>query len=205
MSFAQLTLTIMLTAATTVTTLGANNLQWKSHYGTAKRSAQATQRPLVVVIEHSHEQDQIDDGSLGNDSREILASKDFELVKVDANTDYGKRVALAFGAREFPYTAVTDDASKRIVFRKSGQMSESDWTLALAKSIKTETTLEPQPAKQVSEVVVVQKPVVVQPASSYTVTSTNNTTPQPIYQSPIPIQSFAPSGFYQLPASQCVT
>jgi|GEM_PF-3029925 len=113
-------------------------LHWQKHYDLAKEVAQQKARPLVVVLENPKvNSEKIDETKLCEKKRKQLTTDHFELVRVDVNTNYGKRVAAAFGAKQFPYTAVTDDRSTRIVFRKAGQMSEKDWTLALAKSAKT--------------------------------------------------------------------
>lgn len=114
---------------------GDSGLSWKRHYDSAKRIAQAAKKPLVVVLENPKSANQkIDISKLAANDLRMLSKGSFELCRVDATTDYGKKVAAAFGAREFPYTVVTDNKSKRIVFRKPGQMSRKDWTLALAKS-----------------------------------------------------------------------
>lgn len=110
-------------------------LQWGDHYGSAKKVAQATKRPLLVVLENPAKvTEKIDEATLHEKDRQAIAKQRFELVRVNVNTDYGKRVAAAFGATEFPYTAVTDGRSVNIVYRKAGQMTTKDWTLALAKS-----------------------------------------------------------------------
>ena len=110
-------------------------LQWQEHYGAAKRLAQKTERPLLVVLENpANPAGKIDETKISEKDRQAIAKQKFELVRVDVNTDYGKRVAKAFGAKSFPYTAVTDDRSVNIVYRKAGPMSEKDWRVALAKS-----------------------------------------------------------------------
>ena len=212
MTLVQLAFVLLTVTSTSVTTNANHELHWKSHYGTAKRSAQAAKRPLVVVIENSAQtSDKIDVKSLDGESREKLATEDFELVRVDAKTEYGKRVARAFGVQDFPYTAVTDDVSERIVFRKSGPMSQSDWTVALAKSAETK--------KLVSEWVVVQNPAVMsevqpvmipsqQPAPTYqphAIVIQPNTCAEPQFQPLVAPQMFAPNGLYQMPAAQCLT
>jgi len=224
MTLSQLAFLLFVVTCTSVTSASTHDLHWKNHYGTAKRTAQAAKRPLVVVIEHSDQgADKIDDESLDGKSREKLANEDFELVKVDAKTAYGMRVAEAFGVQQFPYTAVTDDVSERIVFRKSGPMSQSDWTVALAKSAETKT-LDSQVG---TEKVVVQKPIVTtgiptsgiqqvyddsQPAIQSFQPQVTVVQPstyaqpqiQPAFQNLVSPQIFAPNGLYQVP-SQCLT
>ena len=140
MSIIQFTFSFVVFAASVVTS-GTNDkqeLKWKDHYDSAKQVAQASARPLVVVLENpTKTAEKVDETKLTSQDRQKLEKEKFELVRVDVSTDYGKRVAAAFGATKFPYTAVTDDCSKQIVFRKAGQMSETDWTLALAKSLNT--------------------------------------------------------------------
>ena len=109
-------------------------LRWNDDYGNAKQAAQSSERPMVVVLENPENTGQrLDTDKLGDLNRDRLRSKQYELCRINVNTAYGKLVADAFGANQFPYTAVTDDKSKRIVFRKAGQMSQLDWTHALAK------------------------------------------------------------------------
>lgn len=168
MSVVQITFSLVCIAASVVANSPNDaHLQWKKHYDSSKQSAQAGKRPMLVVLENpTKKSEKIDETKLTDKDRKILAKEKFELCRVDVNTDYGKRVAKAFGASVFPYTVVTDDSSKRIVFRKPGQMSEQDWTLALAKNIR-------EPAAQ-SVRVHVAKPVTSQPiVTSPTPTATS--------------------------------
>lgn len=218
---------LMVLAASSATTNSGTqkNLEWKKHYEVAKQRAQAAKRPLVVVIEDPTTEQKLDEESLGDESREILLKEDFELVRVNARTNYGKRVAQAFGAKRLPYTAVTNEMSNRIVFRKAGRMSKTDWTLALAESVKTKGMVSEtpvsvktsQPTSAVVEQVVVEQPYVEQSYSSQPVFS------QPTVQAAAPAtqvysqptttfkpiisqEMFAPNGLYVMPiGQQCVT
>lgn len=208
MTLAQLILLLSAAVSTAVTTNSDQDahLKWKTHYGNARKTAQAFKRPLVVVIENSElQENRIDEASLSGESLKKLANQDYELVRVDANTDYGKRVASAFGVQEFPYTAVTDDGSNRIVFRKSGPMSKADWTLALAKNSppKLETSVEDSTPASAAERIIVKRPVVGQ--VSLPIYQQQPSYSEPVFQPTTPTQVFAPNGLYQLPASQCFT
>ena len=174
------------------------SITWNTHYGSAKRVAQATKRPLLVVIENTGTVPNQIEAELDDSSKKKILKQDFELVRVDANTDYGKRVAKAFGARSFPYTAVTDGASERIVFRKAGPMSQTDWTVALAKSAKAPPAT---PVKVVQSQQLIGQPIIVNPQPAVVIHS------QPIIQSQPSISTdfFTPNGVFQLPASQCFT
>ena len=141
-------------------------LRWNEHYGRAKAAAEASKRPMVVVLENpSNVNESIDEEQLSEQDRARLRAKNFELCRVNVGTAYGKRVAEAFGAKTFPYTAVTDAQSKSIVFRKAGKMSELDWSTALAKSDATADSLATSQPRTVRKVVV--EPVQRTPVTSF--------------------------------------
>ena len=135
MTVTQIALSMVMLFTNFLTNVQEDRLTWNRHYADAKRAAQTSKRPMVVVLENpTSPQEKLDVRKLSDTDRSILRQENFELCRVDVNTNYGKRVAEAFGAKSFPYTAVTDDESRKIVFRKAGQMSKLDWTVALAKS-----------------------------------------------------------------------
>ena len=54
-------------------------IRWNTHYGNAKRVAQATKRPLLVVIENSRDTTNlIDERELDSDARKKILQKDFQ-------------------------------------------------------------------------------------------------------------------------------
>mgnify|MGYP001551038955 CR=1 FL=1 len=198
--------------ASTSTGEQTSSIRWNTHYGQAKRLAEAAKRPLLVVIEKSSRaEEQIDESLLAaalDQKAEVPQDREkFQLVRVDATTDYGKRVAQAFGVKNFPYTAVTDDDTKKIVYRKSGKMSSADWTLAFAKNASSKS-LQPT---------IITERVVRRPVQEYTVVSRSPVTASPAVttgewvsgqpvSSPVNLQQmFAPQGYYQMPAEQCFT
>ncbi len=110
------------------------DLHWSRHYDKAKHAAQTAKRPLLVVIENPSEAKQrLDEERLPVDTAQQGLLGKFHLCRVDATTDYGKRVAKAFGAQQFPFTAIIDKQSRLIVFRKAGQMTRQEWRNALAR------------------------------------------------------------------------
>ena len=141
-------------------------LRWNDDYGSAKQAAQTSERPMVVILENPEDTGQrLDTDKLNDVNRDRLRSKQYELCRVNVNTAYGKLVAEAFGAKQFPYTAVTDDKSKWIVFRKAGQMSPLDWSHALARSAPNMATVDTQLQRQDSVTEFGVSPVTITPAS----------------------------------------
>ena len=111
------------------------DLHWYQHYDKAKHAAQTAKRPLLVVIENPSEiKQRLDEERLPADTAQQGLLDKFHLCRVDATTDYGKRVAKAFGAQRFPFTAIIDKQSRLIVFRKAGQMTKQEWRNALAQN-----------------------------------------------------------------------
>ena len=71
------------------------------------QAAQSSVRPMVVVLENPENTDQrLDTDKLSEANRALLRSEQYELCRVNVNTTYGKLVAKAFGAKQFPYTAI---------------------------------------------------------------------------------------------------
>ena len=110
--------------------------KWESDYGTALHAAQEEQRPLIVVLENPHDPAQAA-------SKEALASghgrpellEKFELCRVDVTTKVGKQVAEAFGAEQFPYTAITDEKCRKIVHREVGRPAPGRWVAMVAARV----------------------------------------------------------------------
>ena len=48
----------------------------------------------------------------------------YELCHVDVSTEYGKQVAKAFGATQFPHTAIIDRTGAVVLFKKPGQIAD---------------------------------------------------------------------------------
>jgi hypothetical protein len=63
---------------------------------------------------------------------EAEALEPYRLCKIDASTEYGKKVAKAFNVSSYPYTAIIDKTGSVIIFAKSGTMSDTQWSTTLA-------------------------------------------------------------------------
>src|SRR6185295_15487382 len=84
-------------------------VEWQADYGKALEATRSDQRPLLVVLDiPSNPQASLADGLLSTegDQAKLLAS--YELCHVDVSTEYGKRVAQAFKATQFPHTTIID-------------------------------------------------------------------------------------------------
>ena len=103
---------------------------WLEDYGTALQVARLTQRPLLVVLENPHDKNQRW-GDVSDDERLAGLLSKFELCRVDVTTDYGKQVAASYGATKFPYTAITDNRCRSVVFRGAGKASPEIWLQTL--------------------------------------------------------------------------
>ena len=112
---------------------------WESDYGTALEATRSDNRPLLVVIEDATQaqgtldelltQTQLTDDA-NNDSN-LLAP--YRLCKIDAATDYGKKVARVFGATQLPCTAIIDKTGAVVLFKKFGPITEDQWKTALGE------------------------------------------------------------------------
>lgn len=127
----------MLHAVAVLTALGltaaqAPSPQWQSDYATALEQTRSDDRPLLMVIDQPGQQD----ASL---SQEVLNSNadgalaDYDLCHVDASTEYGAKVAKAFGTTSYPYIAFIDKSGKKILHSESGKLDTAKWNELVGK------------------------------------------------------------------------
>jgi hypothetical protein len=102
---------------------------WKSDYGTALQAARSAHKPLLVVLEMPS--DRLSETTGSNDLSSSALLKPYELCCVDASTSLGQQVAEVLGAKQFPYTVITDKDVKNIIHRKAGHYSKLDWSSML--------------------------------------------------------------------------
>jgi len=108
--------------------------QWQPDYGKALEATRAEEKPLLVVLDKpADEESRLDPALLSEgksgEQQELL--DDYELCHVDVSTKYGKRVAKAFRAKEFPHTAIIDRTGSVILFSNAGKMKSDQWEHAL--------------------------------------------------------------------------
>ncbi len=104
--------------------------KWSSDYRLALKNARMANRPLVVVLEDPSRRAQSLEDAVVLDDTGLLGR--YELCRVDVTTRTGRRVAEAFGAEQYPYTAVTDSECKFIVHRQAGGATGRSWVDMLA-------------------------------------------------------------------------
>lgn len=124
-----------------VATLAASSLavtpakvQWQADYGKALAATRSDQRPLLVVLDNPADpQAALEPSLLAADGQHGELLKSYRLCRVDVTTEYGQKVAAAFGAKQFPHTAIIDRTGSTVLFKKPGPIAGEQWQTALAK------------------------------------------------------------------------
>jgi hypothetical protein len=105
--------------------------QWEASYGKALESTRAGQDPLLVVLDKpSSKEARIEPALLSEDTLSGETTKllrPYRLCHVDVSTDYGRKVAKAFNAKEFPHVAIIDKTGSMVIYKKSGKIGQSEW------------------------------------------------------------------------------
>ncbi|RIK76683.1 MAG: hypothetical protein DCC68_18765 [Planctomycetota bacterium] len=110
--------------------------QWKSSYADAYHASRNARRPLLVVIEKPGDRHYpVGQASFARaevSPQEAALLANYELCRIDANTENGQKVATAFGATQFPYVAITDKNVEVLLVQHAGAMSQDEWLATLA-------------------------------------------------------------------------
>jgi hypothetical protein len=115
-------------------TATSSTTDWQSDYGKALAATRSDQRPLLVVLDiPSNPQASLDNSLLAVDGEQANLLSAYELCHVDVSTEYGKRVAEAFHATQFPHTSIIDRTGSVVLFKKPGAMASTEWNATLAK------------------------------------------------------------------------
>jgi hypothetical protein len=124
-------------AATVIafSTLGVSteSADWQSDYGKALEATRADAKPLLIVLDDpsnpaaAAEEDQL---TAEGKQEELLNS--YERCHVDVSTAYGKKVADAFQAKQFPFAAIIDKTGSVVLCKKAGKVSDAEWQETLA-------------------------------------------------------------------------
>jgi hypothetical protein len=116
---------------------------WQADYGKALAETRSDQRPLLVVLDNPADPKAAFDSKLlapEGEPAKVLGS--YRVCRVDVSTEYGQKVAEAFGATQFPHTAIIDKTGSTVLFKKPGQIGGEEFQTTLAKF---EKGVAPQP------------------------------------------------------------
>ncbi len=137
------TLTAALIALSSLTasavSTGADAVQWQADYGKALAATRQDDRPLLVVLDVPDDPKsavETEQFEIEGEQGKLLES--YQLCHVDVSTKYGKKVADAFRATKFPFTAIIDKTGSVVLLKKAGQISNDKWQETLAKYQKGE-------------------------------------------------------------------
>lgn len=111
-----------------MTTLAAapNQPGWLRDYGKALQTTRTAKQPLLVVL-HNPEDPQQRVEQVESEPGEAKLLQGYTLCHIDVTTKYGKKVAAAFGAKEFPYTVITNKTGDEIILRRMGRFAPGEW------------------------------------------------------------------------------
>jgi len=109
--------------------------QWESSYGKALEATRSADAPLLVVLDKPNSEDARLSPELLSDEKAQgdAALQPYQLCHVDVTTGYGKKVAKAFHATSFPHVAIIDKTGSTVIFRKSGDLDETEWQQILTR------------------------------------------------------------------------
>ena len=118
---------------------GADAVKWQGDYAKALAATRQDDRPLLVVLDVPGDPKaavEAEQFEIEGEQGKLLES--YQLCHVDISTKYGKKVADAFRAKQFPFTAIIDKTGSVILLKKAGQISNDEWQETLAKYQKGE-------------------------------------------------------------------
>ncbi len=120
-----------------------NATQWQADYGKALTATRKDDRPLLIVLDvPSDLKEAVEAEQLQADGKQAELLGAYQLCHVDVSTEYGKRVAKAFGAEKFPFTAIIDKTGSTVLCKKLGQLTDVEWQETLAKYQKGQPTFQ---------------------------------------------------------------
>jgi hypothetical protein len=129
------------TIAASTLAVSTPKVKWQADYGKALAATRSDQRPLLVVLDTPTDPKAAFDAKLlAPEGEQGESLKSYRLCRVDVSTEYGKKVAEAFGATQFPHTAIIDKTGKTVLFKKVGQIASEEWQTTLTKFQKGEAS-----------------------------------------------------------------
>jgi hypothetical protein len=113
--------------------VSTDSADWQSDYGKALEASRTGEKPLLIVLDDpsnpaaAAEADQLE---AEGKQEELLGA--YECCHVDVSTEYGKKVADAFKAKEFPFAAIIDKTGSVVLHKTAGKLSDKQWQDTLA-------------------------------------------------------------------------
>jgi hypothetical protein len=112
--------------------------QWETSYGKALEETRSGQDPLLVVLDKPNSKEaRIEPALLSEEKATSTSTKllqPYRLCHVDVTTEYGKKVAEVFHAKEFPHVAIIDKTGSMVIFKKTGQIDSAEWQKILTNN-----------------------------------------------------------------------
>jgi hypothetical protein len=119
--------------------------QWEASYGKALKATRNENAPLLVVLDKpgsdtaEMEPELLGEVAPGSDESKLL--RPYQLCHVDVTTKYGRKVANAFNADNFPHVAIIDKTGSKVIFRKTGKIEAGEWARILKRHKTGERSL----------------------------------------------------------------
>lgn len=131
--FLAMTVIAISTWGVSADSVSTNTVDWQSDYGKALEASRTDARPLLIVLDNPSDPQAAaaEDQLVAKGEQEELLSA-YECCHVDVSTDYGKKVADAFHAEEFPFAAIIDKTGSVVLCKKTGKVSDEEWQETLA-------------------------------------------------------------------------
>ena len=106
---------------------------WSDDYGYSLKVTRLARRPLLLVLDKPADENQrARPARFSPGPVQAALLSPYELCHVDVTSSYGQKVANAFGAKKFPYTAILDKTGKVIIYEKTGHFRPDEWISVLA-------------------------------------------------------------------------
>lgn len=128
---------ILTTIAISSAVASSKPVEWQGDYGKALAATRADDRPLLVVLDvPSNPKTAVENEQLDTEGEQAKLLASYQLCHIDASTEYGQKVAKAFKAEKFPFTAIIDKTGSVVLDKKQGQLTDAEWseTLSVHKS-----------------------------------------------------------------------
>lgn len=112
--------------------VSGDSAEWQSDYGQALAASQAESRPLLIVLDNPNDpQAAVSEEQLSAEGGQEELLNAYERCHVDVTTEYGKKVADAFKATQFPFAAIIDKTGSVVLCKKTGKISDQEWQKTL--------------------------------------------------------------------------